>query len=74
MERLTHIDNKGWYIDDQSVAFDERRRGKEINRLAEYEDTGLTPDEIKGLRNELCLLCGKYKNAYLGACNECRWK
>lgn len=45
-----------------------------LDRLAEYEDTGLTPNEIKDLRNELCLLCGKYKNSYIGACNECRWK
>lgn len=45
-----------------------------VNRLAEYEDTGLTPNDIKDLKNEFCLLCGKYKNAHLGACNDCRWK
>lgn len=47
MERLTHIDSKGWYVDDISVPYDERHRGMEIDRLAAYEDTGLTPEEIE---------------------------
>lgn len=49
MERLTHFDKDGWYITDQSAAYDGRRRGEEINLLAKYEDTGLTPEEIQGL-------------------------
>lgn len=53
MERLTHIDSKGWYINDQSIAYDERRRGKEIDLLAAYEDTGLTPKEIVALAEEV---------------------
>lgn len=50
MNRLTRRDSKGWYIKDQSVAYDERRRGEEIDRLAAYEDTGLEPEEIVDLR------------------------
>lgn len=47
MKRLTKKDGcGGWYINDQSVAFDERRYGEEIDRLAAYEGTGLEPDEI----------------------------
>lgn len=38
------------------------------------EDTGLTQSDIKDMRNELCLLCGKYKMAHEGACNGCRWR
>ena len=30
--------------------------------------------ELKDCRNELCLKCGKYRDAHLGACNGCRWK
>ena len=30
--------------------------------------------DMATLRNELCLKCGKYHNAHLGACDECRWK
>lgn len=43
-------------------------------RLAAYEDTGLNPSGIKDMRNELCLLCGKYKEAHNGACDGCRWR
>lgn len=31
-------------------------------------------DELKRLRNELCLRCGAYHNAHLGACDGCRWR
>lgn len=51
MERLTHKDSKGWYIHDISVHYDECRRGEEIDRLAAYEDTGLTPEEIITLKS-----------------------
>ena len=26
------------------------------------------------MRNELCYLCGKYREAHNGACDGCRWK
>jgi len=31
-------------------------------------------NDIATLRNELCLRCGKYHDAHVGACNGCRWK
>ena len=30
--------------------------------------------ELRDCRNELCLRCGQYKTAHLGACDGCRWK
>ena len=30
--------------------------------------------ELATMRNELCLLCGKYREAHNGACDWCRWK
>lgn len=45
-----------------------------LERLAAYEDTGWTPEDIKVMHNELCLQCGRYKEAHLGACNGCRWR
>ena len=30
--------------------------------------------ELEAMRNELCYLCGKYREAHNGACNGCRWK
>ena len=50
MERLTQKDSKGWYIHDQSIAYDECRRGEEIDLLAAYEDTDLTPEEVKRMK------------------------
>lgn len=47
---------------------------KLVGRLASYEDTGWTPEDIQTMHNELCLKCGQYKDAHLGACNGCRWK
>lgn len=29
---------------------------------------------IKDLRNELCMKCGDYQRAHLGACQGCRWE
>lgn len=53
MERATHIGKDGWYINGANVAAvfhsgtgEIRMRGKDIDRLAAYEETGLEPEEI----------------------------
>ena len=30
--------------------------------------------ELASMRNELCLLCGNYREAHNGACDGCRWE
>ena len=30
--------------------------------------------ELAAMRNELCYLCGKYRDAHNGACGGCRWE
>jgi len=30
--------------------------------------------ELKSAKSELCLHCGRYKKAYLGQCDGCRWR
>ena len=30
--------------------------------------------ELADMRNELCYMCGKYREAHNGACDGCRWK
>ena len=30
--------------------------------------------ELAAMRNELCCLCGKYREAHNGACDGCRWE
>ena len=53
MERATHIDKDGWYINGANVVTvfhsgtgEIRMRGKDIDRLAAYEETGLEPEEV----------------------------
>ena len=29
--------------------------------------------ELAAMRNQLCYLCGKYREAHNGACDGCRW-
>lgn len=63
MERVTHIDKDGWYINGANVATvfhsgtgEIRMRGKDIDRLAAYEDTGMKPGDIKRAFNEDAVL------------------
>lgn len=58
MERVTHIDKDGWYINGSNVAAvfhsgtgEIRMSGKDIDRLAAYEDTGLEPETISKIRD-----------------------
>lgn len=82
MERLTHYETpeKHAYVDRRLVSLgwysmaNEGFRGPAIDRLAAYEDTGFTPEAIITMRGELCLKCGRYTDAHLGACNGCRWR
>lgn len=82
MERLTVMTDKGAalamggpYESEQAVRDDLMARYKvAVARLAAYEDTGWTPEDIKVMHNELCFRCGLYKEAHLGACNGCRWR
>ena len=51
----------------------------EIEKLRkQLEQTQAERDELKkelaAMRNELCLKCGKYREANNGACDGCRWK
>ena len=43
-------------------------------RLKQYEDSGITPEEIQDMKNELCGRCGNHMRSYMGACDNCRWR
>lgn len=85
MERLTSrmsegtADGMAYVVSETGVEgvgyFTTQRRLPEvIARLAEYEDTGFSPSDIKTMRNELCIKCGNYQRAHEGACDGCRWR
>jgi hypothetical protein len=49
--------------------------------LEQFEDLDTLIAEVERLReaqrwirNELCLKCGRYREAHNGACDGCRWK
>ena len=63
IERATHIDKDGWYINGANVAAvfhsgtgEIRMSGKDIDRLAAYEDTGLEPEDFKRAFNKAAVL------------------
>ena len=86
MERLTEkrhgenviplrMDGKHrWNVSHRSGSPDQFLSGEAADRLAAYEDTGREPEDIEAMNNELCMKCGRYKDAHLGACDGCRWR
>lgn len=50
MDRMTKIDHQGWYVPGAEDLFALRKRGTTVDRLAAYENTGLDPKEIEGLK------------------------
>lgn len=63
MKRATHIDKDGWYINGANVAAvfhsgtgEIRMRGRDVDRLAAYEETGLEPEDFKRAFTEDALL------------------
>ena len=51
MKRLTQKDENGYYLTGDGIYSDwgvpEKFRGEDVDRLAAYEDSGLTPEEIQ---------------------------
>lgn len=55
MERLTHLDGDGYPVVENDMCYEdqcERYCGPAIDRLSDYEDSGLEPEEIKSLQAE----------------------
>lgn len=76
MERLTYVKcPHRWDSGKHPTKYTSKHTFQEVvARLAAYEDTGFTPEAIITMRGELCLKCGRYQEAHLGACNGCRWR
>ena len=56
----------------ENHASDRAALAAEIEKLRKQLEQ--TQAERAAMRNELCYLCGKYREAHNGACNGCRWK
>ena len=38
------------------------------------ESVNVVSAAMHDMKNDLCALCGKYKFAHEGACDDCRWR
>ena len=47
---------------------------KEMNKEVMERKLMALERELRECRNELCSRCGAYKEAYLGACDHCRYR
>lgn len=47
---------------------------KRIQEALDYCHYAKIRRTLEDCRNELCLMCGKYKEKHLGKCDGCRWK
>ena len=61
-------------VEDRQCAHQHDKLADWLEELKMYRDTGFTPADVRDMRNELCLRCGKYKDAHTGACDGCRFK
>ena len=48
------------------------KKDEEIGQL--QEELNEAKSGLAAMRNELCYLCGKYREAHNGACDGCRWE
>lgn len=63
-------DKAGKTLDDQ----ENENRARITGNPVEETKVQRLQRELKNCRNELCLKCGNYKEAHLGACNDCRYQ
>ena len=66
-------------LQDENHASDRAALVTEIVKLRkQLAQTQAERDDLKkelaAMRNELCYLCGKYREAHNGACDGCRWE
>ena len=68
----------GWPVmarkatDNDVKVYDTKQIYKDLTYL--WIDMGNMEYDYRDCVNELCLKCGNYHEAYVGACDGCRWK
>lgn len=58
-------------LQEENHASDRAALSAEIEKLRKQLEQ--TQAEQAAMRNELCYLCGKYREAHNGACDGCKW-
>ena len=59
-------------LQEENHASDRAALVAEIEKLRKQLEQAKS--ELAAMRNELCCLCGKYREAHNGACDGCRWE
>ena len=59
-------------LQEENHASDRAALVAEIEKLRKQMEQ--TQEERDAMRNELCYLCGKYREAHNGSCDGCRWR
>lgn len=59
-------------LQDENHASDRAALVAEIEKLRKQLEQ--TQAELAAMRNELCYMCGNYREAHNGACDGCRWE
>ena len=59
-------------LQEENHASDRAALVAEIEKLRKQLEQA--KPELAAMRNELCYLCGKYREAHNGACDGCRWR
>ena len=68
---LTECAECTWdYIDRLRMALASACKERDEARKQLHE----AKSELAAMRNDLCLECGNYRGAHIGACDGCRWK
>ena len=63
-EAFNYDDYKLLLVENEAMKKNEAAWQKEIRNLTE---------KFEACRNELCLKCGNFHNAFRGTCHGCRW-
>ncbi len=71
LKALTECAECTWdYIDKIRMALASGCKERDESRKELHE----AKSELAAMRNDLCLECGNYRGAHIGACDGCRWK
>ena len=71
LKALTECVECTWdYIDRLRMALASACKARDEARKQLHE----AKSELTAMRNELCYLCGNYREAHNGACDGCRWE
>jgi len=62
--------NGAYFVENMSLQI----KALKEEKVSLYDKVKRLQSEVNHARNELCLKCGSYHDAHLGACDDCRFR